>query len=293
MTLLKRFRLVLLLAAGLIVTTACTVSQIMNEYFDDPPRLSPGSVQPGGSQAQPQEESPVPALADTPIPSNNQTGPLKPVKFLNTGTVAATVMPWTFIPLGKETPAVPSDASTVAFPGGNSSAGLSLPLGTYTWCYHWELGDTNNDSYIEYAHAFDLVTVLLDESDPDDPDLAEVVTLVAPSGMSGYPGVCDAGSRSVLDLRAYIVDSRHIDNYYSGYSMMGLAHLDDYVTLEGPITVEYHYRHRPEDSGPMTIDPPVRVSIPAGESQQFYLIERMGEHPGDWNLYIQLISVDG
>ena len=143
-----------------------------------------------------------------PLPGGvgNSSGNLKPVCFLNTGTSPATVMAWTYVPLNTETPEIPSNTSTVASPGGNSSACLSLPLGTYTWCYHWELGDVNGDGYIEYAHAFNAPRVVLDESDTDDLDLAEKVTISPTAGTGEQPGVCDLNSRIVLDIRPYVVE---------------------------------------------------------------------------------------
>ncbi|MCX6035117.1 MAG: hypothetical protein NTV38_09090, partial [Chloroflexi bacterium] len=88
------------------------------------------------------------------------------------------------------TPDTPSNASTVAFPGGNTSACLSLPMGTYTWCYHWELGDVDGDGYIDYSHAIDNRVVILDETDTDDLDLAEKVGLSVPPGFIELPGIC-------------------------------------------------------------------------------------------------------
>jgi hypothetical protein len=204
-------------------------------------------------------------------------------------------MPWTYIPLNTESPAMPSNASTVASPGGNSSACLSLPPGTYTWCYHWELGDVNNDGYIEYSHSASMQRITLDESDSNDLDLAEKVTIVAPAGIGEQPGQCDLANLIVLDIRPYIVDSQHIDSYYFGYSMAGMGHNGDYVTLEGPITVDYYFHHC--DAAPCTtpliVEPTVRVVIPAGETHQFYLEDTIGEHLGNWDMYIQLISIDG
>ena len=162
-----------------------------------PKNPPPGSSMPNGSLAQ--AENPTPMIISGGDDSSGGTSPggtilpLKPVCFLNTGTIAATVMAWSFIPLDSESPATPSDASTVAFPGGNPSACLSLPLGTYTWCYHWELGDLDGDLYIDYAHAFDTYPVLLDESDFDSLDLAEKVSLSVPPGSYEYPGQCDLG----------------------------------------------------------------------------------------------------
>ena len=160
----------------------------------------------------------------------NSTGsnpPLKPVCFLNTGTVGATVMAWSYIPDGSNTASTPSSASTVAFPGGNPSACLSLPLGTYTWCYHWELGDVNGDGYMDYSHAFDTRQVLLDETDTDNLDLAEKVGLSVPPGLNEFPGPCqlkgeairwgDASREWIVNLNGGIVvgGSASGENYYT------------------------------------------------------------------------------
>ncbi len=172
------------------------------------------------SEAYVEPTTPAGVIPDSTTVGGNNSGNLKPVGFLNTGTIAATVMAWTYIPLNTEVPAIPSNASTVAFPGGNSSSYLSLPMGTYTLCYHWELGDVNDDGMIEYAHAFDKRNVLLDESDPDDMDLAEKVTLSVPPGIGELSGQCDVANLIVMDIRPYIVESKHLDVYYNGYSMV-------------------------------------------------------------------------
>jgi hypothetical protein len=269
-----------------------------NPLFSNEEDSVPGDTAPGGDQANPGEAapSPLPPL----VPGAGGTGDanglgLKPVCFLNTGVAAATVMPWTYIPLNTEFPALPANASTVASPGGNTSACLSLPLGTYTWCYHWELGDVNSDGYIDYAHAFNAPKVVLDESDTDDMDLAERVTLSPNAGTGEQPGVCDLNSRIVLDIRPFIVESQNIDAYYYGYSMIVLAHNEDYVTLKGPITVDYYFHHC--DAAPCTTplirEPIVRVVIQAGETKLFYLEDTIGEHLGNWDLFIQLVHIDG
>jgi hypothetical protein len=243
------------------------------------------------NQASPVEPTP---LAGSTSPGSTGGGNLKPACFLNTGTIPATIMAWTYIPLNTEATAMPSGASTVASPGGNSSACLSLPLGTYTWCYHWELGDINGDGMIEYAHAFNLQTVVLDESSSNDLDLAKKVTLSAPPGIGEQPGMCDLNNRIILDIRPYIVESQHIDRYLYGYSMVEVAHNEDYVTLKGPITVEYYFTHC--DAAPCTtpliVEPSVRVVIPAGGTYKFYLEDTVGEHLGNWDLFIQVISID-
>jgi hypothetical protein len=94
----------------------------------------------------------------------------------------------------------------VASPGGNPSSYLSLSLGTYTWCYWWELGDINNDGMIEYAHALDGRSVLLDGSDSDTLEFAETVTLGAPTMAGDIPGKCDAATVIQAAARAPLAD---------------------------------------------------------------------------------------
>jgi hypothetical protein len=162
-----------------------------NEEPVEPP---PGNVEPGGSSASAEEPTPA-AQAEAATPSDPGSGlPLKPVKFSNSGTLAYTVSVWTYQPLEPNASAAPSDASTIASPGGNPSSYLSLPLGSYTWCYHWEQGDLNGDGMIDYAHAYDGRKVLLDESDSDALEFAEVVSLSAPTAAGEMPGTCSESS---------------------------------------------------------------------------------------------------
>jgi hypothetical protein len=167
-----------------------------NPLFSNDDDLPPGGGDPGGVQADPGGTGPVSGEDGDTGDTSGGMG-LKPVCFLNTGTTATTVMAWSFIPIGSGDLARPSDASTVAFPGGNSSACLSLPLGTYTWCYHWELGDLDGDGYIDYSHAIDTRAVILDESDTDDLDLAERIALSVPPGFNEIPGPCNLGNDEI------------------------------------------------------------------------------------------------
>ena len=217
----------------------------------------------------------------------NQEGNLKPVRFLNHGTVPYTVSAWTYTPLNATSPGVPSDASTVSTPGGNTSNALSLPLGTYTWCYWWELGDINQDGNIEYAHAIDERPVVLDESDSSDLSLAESVDLSAPADTGMSYGVCG------LDISQFVVGQNHADNING--ALINMGHDYDNVILKGPITVAVWYIHAAVPIGPgvprETTQPEV-VTISKGETKTFELVEGRENHPGDWNMYIWLVSVD-
>ena len=190
----------IVLLAGLILMGCSGCGTTMDEIKDGINAFILGIYGYGEDEKNPFPANPTSSGTGYPtsvIDAGNSTGNLKPVGFLNTGTVAATVMAWTYIPLNSAIPAVPSNASTVAFPGGNPSSHLSLPLGTYTWCYHWELGDVNNDGMIEYSHAIDTREVTLDESDPDDMDLAEHVGISVPPGTKEFPGVCHLGDQMI------------------------------------------------------------------------------------------------
>jgi hypothetical protein len=219
--------------------------------------------------------------------SSNTAGDLRTVGFRNSGSQAYTVQVHEYTPLNATAPAAASNASTAVFPG--STGYLSLPMGTYTWCYWWEIGDVNGDGQMDYVHALDTRPVLLDASDSASTTNAETVELSAPPGMGEVAGVCG----QELDLRPYITASQHVDNYYYGGSKIGLAHDTDYVVLRGPITVRYYFRHRLQDGDPWITTEPETVVIRAGETHEFYLQERYGEHPGDWDLFVEMISVDG
>lgn len=177
----------------------------------EPMELPPGDNLPGGEQASANDDQPTPELAAATESASPGSLPLKPVRFRNLGTVAYTVSAWSYAPLDPVYPATLSTASTVATPGGsNPSSYLSLPLGTYTWCYWWELGDTNGDGLIDYAHTMDGRSVKLDEYDSDDPALAEIVDLIAPTGAGDMPGQCDgsASQSSSLPPRSPIANGK-------------------------------------------------------------------------------------
>ena len=67
---------------------------------------------------------------------------------------------------------------------------MNLPLGTYTFCYYWELEkDTNNDGYYDYHHyTTDVFT--LDAEASDNPKSAKTITLTTDSTISNPNGKC-------------------------------------------------------------------------------------------------------
>jgi len=144
---------------------------------------------------------------DSPSPGSNPTGiggPTRPVGFVNHGRFNAVVMPWTFVRLGSdisETPPSVSTVSTVPTSPGlwpNSSRFLSLPLGTYTWCFEWDEGDLNDDGNVDYFHFFDERSVTIDENTPNNPDLAIQVDFSTPpeGGEEILSGQCGDGDES-------------------------------------------------------------------------------------------------
>ncbi len=162
----------------------------LNESSNEEP--PPGVDQPAGSNFQIADPTIGAHVVIPTLGPNQNLGEkaiLKPVRFSNVGTLPYTVQALTFITPEGIT-GIPSSASTVAFPGGNSSNSLLLPIGTYTWCYHWDNGDTDGDGMINYVHAYDKRTVILDVSDSDTLDFAETVTLAAPAGINELPGRC-------------------------------------------------------------------------------------------------------
>ncbi len=153
--------------------------------------------------------------------STVQSGPLKPVGFVNYGEFDAAVRAQTYIPLGATESAIPSNASTVSSANDgvgdwpNSSRFLLLPLGTYSWCIDWEEGDLDDDGQIDYFHYFQEGPTLLDEEDSDELEFAEEVAISAPPSTAPiYEGKC----------KAYLADTPCVNynsevNVYSIYVM--------------------------------------------------------------------------
>lgn len=288
---MKKYLVIVLLVLFVLgVTLACFAipkDWRDNPLFTDMPDLPPGNEIPAGSLASANEPTPDGYFLANPT-YVLAGGPLKPVRFNNLGTVAYTVSPWSYAPPGGIAGPAGPNPSTVAFPGGNTSNYLSLPYGTYTWCYWWEIGDSNQDGILEYAHAIDERLVTLDESSSDDLEFAVQVDLAAPADTGMSYGQCG------LDFNPFIVDKNHVDTLNGAFMNMG--HDGDSVTLKGPITFIYWYKHAPQEmyAGMEGIETtiPETVVIPAGQTWTFTHVDGHDEHPGDWNAYFWLISVD-
>lgn len=126
-------------------------------------------------------DPPSGAVVETPI--------LKPLRFDNNGFDPVTVMVETYTPAEGYISTKPT-ASTIVFPEGSPSARLELPLGTYTFCYEWELAeDYDNDDYIDYHHKTTRSTTLNINSS-DTPESAISVILSPDSNVSNPNGKC-------------------------------------------------------------------------------------------------------
>ena len=130
---------------------------------------------------------------------------LKPLRFTNKGLYDATVLVASYTPAAGVTAGM-SSASTVVFRESNPSAYLDLPLGTYVFCYYWDLGtDVDNDGYVDYAHR-NTGSVTLSGAPSDNTTSAQVVTL-SPENMNNPNGKCgvtppveDAGELTPQEL---------------------------------------------------------------------------------------------
>lgn len=185
----------------------------------------PEEGEPAGDVDAPKDEEPT---EEHKIPTSiwsgdNGSWPSKPVRFANTGTVAYIVQPWTYRPLNDYNgPNIP-EASTVVFTGGsNPSANLSLWLGTYTWCYYWDIGDTDGDGNINYQHAIDTRPVELSEEDSDDLENAELVILSAPPSSGILPGDCNFHGSTVIGWT--VGEGTYLVEVSSGKVISGRTH---------------------------------------------------------------------
>jgi hypothetical protein len=163
------------------------------ELKDQPAVIVPDPGEPGDPGASGVEgylqDEPVPANPVAPgggMPAAAGDGSLKPVRFINYGSINATVRPWTYIPLGSQEYQSPSSASTVSSAQGsggdwpNTSSYISVPMGTYSWCIDWEEEDQDEDGYFDYYHYIETGPTLLDENVSDDLEFAEEVSISAP-----------------------------------------------------------------------------------------------------------------
>ena len=168
----------------------------MPEYLKEEPE-KPAAGDDYGSLAE-ESEPVLPVIPNAGIVDDTEELPLKPVGFINYGTINATVRTWTYVPLGATQPKTPppsaSTVSTAQGTGGdwpNSSRFISVPLGTYTWCIDWEEEDQDEDGYFDYYHYYETETTLLDENDSDELDFAEEVAISAPPDTAPiYKGKC-------------------------------------------------------------------------------------------------------
>ena len=121
--------------------------------------------------------------------SSNDVNIYKPLRFKNNGAYDVTVLPASFTPDSSVVAGGMSNASTVVFRDSSPTAYLDLPMGTYTFCYYWDLGtDVDNDGYVDYAHK-NTGSVTLSEASPAKVISAQVVTL-NPGNMNNPNGKC-------------------------------------------------------------------------------------------------------
>ena len=121
----------------------------------------------------------------------------KPLQFANGGLYDATVLVASYIP-ADGVRADMSGASTVVFRGSNPSANLSLPIGTYVFCYYWDLGtDADKDGYVDYAHK-NTGSVTLTAQSTDNMNSAQVVTLDPGNNQNGKCGESLSGNADNL-----------------------------------------------------------------------------------------------
>ncbi len=166
----------------------------------------------------------------------------KPLRFSNQGLFGATVIVESYTP-PPDSPATKPNASTVVFPGGNTSSSLSLPIGEYTFCYYWELdGDANNDGYVDYAHAT-TGKVTLSATSPDNVESAQVVSL-KPEDRSSPNGKCGVSEQppagAALNLTPQEVANQGENSYLCSFEDWGedtstfkSAFFDNGIKMEG------------------------------------------------------------
>jgi hypothetical protein len=137
-----------------------------------------------------QEPAPTASSTDKDDPVSGISQPVsKPLRFTNNGFEPVTVVVESYTPAPGYSPAKPM-SSTVVSPESGTSAFLDLPLGTYTFCYYWELdADYDNDGDIDYHHRT-TSSISLNNNSSDNPDMALSVTLNPDSIVSNPNGRC-------------------------------------------------------------------------------------------------------
>ncbi|MBI9045848.1 MAG: hypothetical protein JEZ06_15255 [Anaerolineaceae bacterium] len=131
------------------------------------------------------------ASQDDPAPVYSEQDQIKtrPLRFSNNGFEPVTVVVESYEPAPGLDPGLPSP-STVVFPESNPSAYFELPLGTYTFCYYWQLDeDFNHDDYFDYHHK-STSSVTLNNNSPDNPENAVSMTLNPDNNVSNPNGKC-------------------------------------------------------------------------------------------------------
>lgn len=178
----------------------------------DKDKLPPGDTGNPGSMASLDDPTPM-VIIVTATTQNGDSGlPQRPVMFHNTGTLAYTVRPRSYIkPDGIS--GAPVNASTAVFPGG-SSGSLTLPLGTYTWCYDWDMGDIDGDGRVDYLHTLDNRAVTLTAASSDSLDAAVIVDLAAPATGGAYMGKCAPVEQLETATPAPVIEEPVIKKYY-------------------------------------------------------------------------------
>jgi len=130
----------------------------------------------------------VPTVSSAGDSGGSDVNILKPLLFTNKGLYDATVRAFSYTPADGVTASM-SRASTVVFRDSNSTAYLDLPIGTYVFCYDWDLGtDADNDGYVDYAHK-NTSSVTLTAQSTDNMNSARAVTL-NPGSMNNPNGKC-------------------------------------------------------------------------------------------------------
>ena len=189
------------------------------------------------------DNEPSVTFADIDLGSSPAISPkaTKPVRFDNNGFESVTVKVASYAPAAGYSASVPS-ASTIVSPNSSSSAYMDLPLGTYTFCYEWQLDqDVNNDDYFDYHHR-STNSVSLTANASDNPNNALTVTLSPDSAVSNPNGKCgqdpaadstaltaeeaaNAGSRAYFNVlhRPRMV-RRGIRTHQSGYCFFVRQH---------------------------------------------------------------------